>query len=171
MEREGPVERPAEVVTTAPRPTRASVRRTVVQPSLEVGRVDDPLEREADAVADRVVAGPLHWPDDGVVRPRRRQDPAALSIAGIDINDPASGALDADADRRIQTRRRAAGSGGVSTSPTPRRECSTPTPTGGSRRRRGGGAPLDGDTPLAWSTRSMPTSVRCVCTRGRRSAT
>lgn len=45
----------AVAVVSAPR-VKSSRRTAPIQPKLEVGRADDPLEREADAVAEHVVA-------------------------------------------------------------------------------------------------------------------
>jgi hypothetical protein len=117
-----------------------------VQPSLEVGRVDDPLEREADAV--KLTGSSLGFSTGRMTVPPAGggRDPAARQHRRDRHQRPGVGALGADTDRRIQTRRE----GGRI-----RRRVDVADPASGvldadtDRRiqtRRGGGAPMDGDT-------------------------
>ena len=77
-------------------------RRLVVQPKLVVGRADDRLEREADAVSDRIMASSASvWPSAGRTSRIRR------SLA-VDTVGPGGGDLHEETSSRI---RRASGGG------------------------------------------------------------
>jgi hypothetical protein len=74
----------------APR-TSASAETPTVQAKLRVGRADDPLEREADHVADQVMSalrGAAAFPTGGTRIVRRGADPAAAEVgfAGGEIS-------------------------------------------------------------------------------------
>ena len=54
------------------RPTRHQTPHPVVQPKLVVGEVDDPLEHEADHVADQVMRRPRHHGGTAPDQPQMR---------------------------------------------------------------------------------------------------
>ncbi len=95
---------PAPSETTAPR--ISSVRpanQRLLQPKLEVGRSDDPFEREADAVADQVVnvIQRLATDDTGI----RIATASSRIQRATNAADSSAGPLDSSTERSIQASR------------------------------------------------------------------
>ena len=70
-------------VVRAPAPPQRALMRETIQPVLKVGPANDPYEKEAEAMADRVVAMPEPAPDLPAATPR----PAASSAQRMEQGD------------------------------------------------------------------------------------
>lgn len=99
----------AQLDTNAPLPLPAAISaasRTTLQPKLQVGASDDPFEREADSVADRVVRSIAQTGGEPARRDIRRSAAAVqrlvqrASTIGVE-----GGEVDGDTSRRIQSAR------------------------------------------------------------------
>lgn len=68
----------AHAPSSAPPSFAVQAKPLPVQTKLEVGKADDAFEKEADAVADRVV----NTPDEGVSRPSGKGAPSTQAKMG-----------------------------------------------------------------------------------------
>ena len=91
-----PGKRPGSAIVEDALGPVATRRRPVVQAKLEVGAVDDPLEREADAIAARVLQRLARPDGDAVAQPNE----AAMGHTAIDHDQAATGRIRRAGDSR-----------------------------------------------------------------------